>query len=140
MTGVAAALLASALPARAGSLEANKRLVLDFWRVVIEAQNVAAARDFLAPEYVQHNPLVGTGLAGFVRYFGSRWKRPKPAEAELRKRPIAVVAEGDLVTLIWKVPRPEPSDKSKTYDSFWFDAFRVRDGKLVEHWDNALKE
>ena len=53
--------------------------------------------------------------------------------------PAEVAAEGDLVTLMWRVPRPEPKDKSKTYDSYWFDMFRIKDGKLVEHWDNALK-
>lgn len=36
-------------------------------------------------------------------------------------------------------PRPEPADATKTYDSYWFDLFRVRDGKIVEHWDSALK-
>ena len=40
---------------------------------------------------------------------------------------------------MWKVKKPEPSNPAKTYDSFWFDMFRVKDGKLVEHWDNATK-
>ena len=54
-------------------------------------------------------------------------------------RHIAVLAEGDLVQLMMRRPRPEPADATKTYDSYWFDLFRVKDGKIVEHWDSALK-
>jgi predicted SnoaL-like aldol condensation-catalyzing enzyme len=49
------------------------------------------------------------------------------------------MAEGDLVQVMFKRPRPEVDDASKTYMSFWFDLFRVKDGKIVEHWDCALK-
>lgn len=120
--------------------EANKKLVLDFFRVVFEAQNVAAADAYLAPEYAQHNPLVATGRDGFVAFFSAKWKKAKPVEAALRNPPVMVMAEDDLVMLMWKVNKPEPSDKSKTYESFWFDVFRVKDGRLVEHWDNAVKK
>jgi predicted SnoaL-like aldol condensation-catalyzing enzyme len=107
--------------------------------VVFDAQNVSAANEYLAPDYVQHNPLVATGRDGFVKYFSAKWKAPLPVQPALKNPPAEVLAEGDLVTLMWKVKRPEPSDKSKTYDSYWFDMFRIKDGKLVEHWDNALK-
>ena len=130
----------NAFPQNAPSaVEANKKLVLDFFRVVFDAQNVAAADDFLAPDYVQHNPLVATGRDGFVKYFRGKWKEPRPVQAALRNPPAEVVAEGDFVMVMWKANRPEPKDKSRTYESFWFDLFRVKDGKLAEHWDNALK-
>jgi predicted SnoaL-like aldol condensation-catalyzing enzyme len=57
----------------------------------------------------------------------------------LRNPPATVIAEDDLVMVMWKVKRPEPLDKSKTYEAFWFDMFRVKNSKLVEHWDNAAK-
>ena len=43
------------------------------------------------------------------------------------------------MTLVWKRNLPEPTDKAKSYEAFWFDVKRVKDGKLVEHWDNATK-
>jgi predicted SnoaL-like aldol condensation-catalyzing enzyme len=120
-------------------LQENKKLVLDFFRVVFEAENADAANQYLAEDYIQHNPKVPTGRDGFIKYFKAKWKEPKQVSAELKEPPQAVVAEGDLVTLMWKVERPEPADKSKNYDSYWFDMFRIKNGKLSEHWDNALK-
>ena len=117
----------------------NKALVLDFWRVVFEAQNAEAAKSYLAEDYIQHNPNVKTGRAAFVDFFSKMWKQPKPVEATLRNPPALVVAEGDLVTLVWKRQLPEPTDTTKRYEAFWFDVMRVKDGKLVEHWDNATK-
>ena len=60
------------------------------------------------------------------RFFGKRWKRPKPVEATLRNPPGLVIAEGDLVTLVWKRNLPEPTDKAKTYEAFWFDVMWSR--------------
>jgi len=119
--------------------ERNKALVLDFWRVVFEAQNAEAANTYLAEDYIQHNPNVKSGRAGFVDFFSKMWKQPKPVEATLRNPPALVVAEGDLVTLVFKRQIPEPTDTTKRYEAFWFDVLRVKDGKLVEHWDNATK-
>lgn len=119
--------------------ESNKALVLDFWRVVFEAQNAEAANTYLAEDYIQHNPNVKSGRAGFVDFFSKMWKQPKPVEATLRNPPALVVAEGDLVTLVFKRQIPEPTDTTKRYEAFWFDVLRVKDGKLVEHWDNATK-
>jgi len=48
-------------------------------------------------------------------------------------------AECDIVTAIHKVYRQDPTaEPSKFYEAFTFDTFRVRNGKLVEHWDGAL--
>jgi predicted SnoaL-like aldol condensation-catalyzing enzyme len=135
---VVACLVAGA-EAAPSQTERNKAVVLEFWRVVFEAQNVEAAKSYLAEDYIQHNPLVKTGRAGFVEFFGKIWKQPRPVEARLRKPPELIIAEGDLVTLVWKRQLPEPTDKTKTYEAFWFDVLRVKDGKLVEHWDSATK-
>ena len=100
------------------------------------AKNVPLASSYLADGYIQHNPLVPTGKAGFVAFFNKVWagKPPSPWVA-----PDEVVTEGDLVSVMLKRPKPEPSDPTKTYDSFWFDLYRVDGGKIVEHWDGATK-
>lgn len=125
--------------ARAADLEANRQLVLNFWRDVLDAHDVGAANRYLAEEYIQHNPLVPTGRAGFIEFFSRRWGKPKPPSEVTHTNPEMTLAEGDNVMLMWKVKRPEPGDPNRTYDSFWFDVFRVKDGRIVEHWDGATK-
>ena len=50
-----------------------------------------------------------------------------------------VMAECDLVTIIHKNNRQDPTAAPRTfYEVFTFDTFRVRNGKLVEHWDGAV--
>ncbi len=137
---LAPALLLAALAggAQAQTPAANKAVVLNLYREVFEAQSTANAAKYIAPGYIQHNPNVPGGLAGFVGAFGPRWT-PKPVEPALRNPPAAIVAEGDLVQVMFERNTPEPSDPAKTYKSYWFDLYRVKDGKVVEHWDGAFK-
>ena len=49
------------------------------------------------------------------------------------------MAECDVVTVIHKNFRQDPTAAPGTwYEVFTFDTFRVRNGKLVEHWDGAV--
>ena len=120
-------------------LEANKKLVLEFWHTVFDGQDVSKAKLYLAPGYRQHNPNVATGLKGFEDFFGPMWPKPKAAADVKLTQFDVVLAEGDLVQVMFKRPRPEVDDPTKNYMSFWFALFRVKDGKIVEHWDCALK-
>jgi hypothetical protein len=49
-----------------------------------------------------------------------------------------VTAECDIVTVVRKTYRQDPTAAPGTfYEAFTFDTFRVKNGKLVEHWDAA---
>jgi predicted SnoaL-like aldol condensation-catalyzing enzyme len=49
-----------------------------------------------------------------------------------------VIGACDVVTIIHKVYRQDPTQPAGTfYDTYTWDAFRVRNGKLVEHWDGV---
>jgi predicted SnoaL-like aldol condensation-catalyzing enzyme len=141
LTGALALSLAAPMAARAetqAQMDANKKLVLEFYRRAWEPQQIDAVKDFIAPDFIEHNPNAKNGLQGFIDSFGPRWK-PKPVEAALKDPPIIVNADGDIVALVFKRPRRDPADATKTYDSFWWDVFRIKNGKFVEHWDAALK-
>ena len=50
-----------------------------------------------------------------------------------------VTAECDDVTVVHRNNRQDPTATPGTwYEVFTFDTFRVRNGKLVEHWDGAV--
>jgi predicted SnoaL-like aldol condensation-catalyzing enzyme len=130
-----AQLLASADP----KLAANKRLVYDFWREVIEGGHMELAEKYMTESYIQHNPNVPTGRAAFVAFF-SEFTKPAPTEARIKAPLVAMVAELDLVILSFAQENADPKDSTKKYTTTWFDMFRLEGGKIAEHWDPATKQ
>jgi predicted SnoaL-like aldol condensation-catalyzing enzyme len=118
----------------------NKKIVTDFYRLVFEPRNPDLIEQYIAPDFVEHNPAIEGGRDGLVKFMKTL---PRPASddvgAEMKHPPAHIVAEGDLVTFIFKESTPDPKDKSKTYDRYSFDMFRIKNGKIVEHWDGAAK-
>ena len=119
-------------------LAANKRFVYNFWREVFEAAHMELAPQYMAETYIQHNPRVPTGRQAFIDFF-SKVRKPTPIEARVKAPLVAMLADGDLVTMVFVREYPEPSDASKKYTTTWFDMFRIVDGKIAEHWDPAVK-
>jgi len=119
-------------------LAANKRFVYDFWREVFEAAQMELAPKYMAESYIQHNPRVPSGRQAFIDFF-SKVRKPSPIEAKVKAPLVAMLADGDLVTMAFVREYPEPPDPSKKYTTTWFDMFRIVDGKIAEHWDPAVK-
>jgi predicted SnoaL-like aldol condensation-catalyzing enzyme len=120
-------------------LEVNKKVVFDFYRLVFEPRNTDLIDQFVGDTYIEHNPRYESGKANLVKLIKSLPPGKDDIGATLQDPPELIVAEGDLVTYIFKRKAPEPNDKSKNYDRYWFDTFRVKDKKIVEHWDGATK-
>jgi predicted SnoaL-like aldol condensation-catalyzing enzyme len=117
-------------------LAANKRLVYDMYRIVLQAGLWRRAGEFICDDYVQHNPNAGQGLAGVQDYI--RKTRPeRPIQDRLELPLIDLIAEGDRVVTAFV--RPEKDAGGQTYYSTWFDLYRIADGKIAEHWDPMLK-
>jgi predicted SnoaL-like aldol condensation-catalyzing enzyme len=117
-------------------LAANKKLVYDFWREVLEARHLDLAEKYMRTDYIQHNPNAETGVAGFKAYF-SKLGGPLPIEPKIKRQVISIVAEGDLVVL--NFVQENKDSKGQPYKTTWFDMFRIQDGKIAEHWDSATK-
>lgn len=117
-------------------LAANKRLVYDMYRIVLQAGLADRAGEFISVDYVQHNPNAAQGLAGLVDYV--RASRPeRPIKDTLDLPLIHLMAEGDFVTTAFV--RPEKDAEGRTYYTTWFDLYRIENGKIAEHWDPMLK-
>ena len=119
-------------------LAANKKLVYDCWREILEGGHLEFVDKYLAETYMQHNPNVATGKKGFVELF-SKFAKPQPIVDTIKAPVVAIIAEGDLVVISFAAKLPEPTDSTKTYTTTWFDMFRIENGKLAEHWDGAQK-
>lgn len=125
-------------PASPEQLAANKRLVVDFFRVVLEGHDPEAAKDYVTEDYRQHAAHIQQGRAGleaFVRAISP--DGPVPVRDELPSPTAVLVAEGDLVVIAGNLRQPDPQAPGDFYDYFVYDGFRVQDGLLAEHWSGV---
>ena len=132
----AEALFTSADP----KLNRNKQAAYNIERELLVAGHWEMADRWLTERYLQHNPNAASGRAGVVAFFTQVLKvKPKPIPETLPMPVVAVVAEGDYVTVITPRTIKDPKDSTKTYTTSWFDMWRFVDGKADEHWDGAMK-
>jgi predicted SnoaL-like aldol condensation-catalyzing enzyme len=118
-------------------LNANKQATLHIMKDLLQCNHWNEADKWLTARYVQHNPNVASGRAGVVKFFGTR---PRTLTCDKLTTPIvAVLADGDLVTVVIPREQKDPADPSKTYTTTWFDMWRFVDGKADEHWDPAIR-
>jgi predicted SnoaL-like aldol condensation-catalyzing enzyme len=119
--------------------KANLQFVLDWWREVIQSRHVELAPKYQAEDYIQHNINIQTGRDGFVKFFGSLGPAV-PIQPTLAQPPAIAFGKGDYVVVIWEREGKDPADPSKTYKYNTYDLLRLRNGKVQEHWDWALKQ
>jgi len=117
-------------------LNANKQVVLHIVRDLLEAGHWKDAPKYLSERYIQHNPMVASGLAPVLAFFSGRPEGPIPGPTEWKTKVVSVVAEGDLVVVATARTLRKP-DGNGTYTTTWFDMWRIKDGKADEHWDGA---
>src|ERR1700742_1500361 len=60
---------ASLLTSKDPKLAANKKLVYDFYRIVLRGRQLDQAEKYMREDYIQHNPNADTGIKGFKEYF-----------------------------------------------------------------------
>lgn len=124
---------------------AIKRLLIDFEadlaRIVRDdtvQENVEELMNrYIVEDYVQHDPNApGNGRDELIKFFrhvptGEGVPIPPPV--------VSVVLDGDLACVMMRQPTPDPMSPGTTYDWHIVTVFRVRDGKLAEHWSAFRK-
>ena len=101
----------------------NKAIVLEAFDTLFNRRDYAAAEKFWSPDYIQHSAHIRPGRDGLFNLV-------KSLPDTLRHEPEMIMAEGDMVML-----RGRFSGHGQPAPWIVVDTVRVRDGKLVEHWD-----
>lgn len=126
-----ALILATMSVGQAGTLandtEANKHLVMQAMTELFINRDVSALKRYWGTPYIQHNPSIGDGtddLPGMIA----------AAPPNFKYEPGMIVADGDKVMIHGRYTGYGPKPLIAV------DIFRVKDGKLVEHWDVLQEE
>ncbi|HDR7624024.1 TPA: ester cyclase [Bacillus mycoides] len=106
--------------------EKNKKMVVDFYNEVFNKHNIDIIPKYVSQDYQQHNPFVADGRKAFMDFFKEDFVKNPNSTAEIKR----VVAEGDTVALHVH-SRANSQDKGVAI----VDIFRIKNGKIVEHWD-----
>ena len=113
------------------TLEANKKVVTDFYQDLFGNQNYQNMDKYVGPIYIQHNPNVADGREALQKMLPVWFKGAPKYQLDFN----LVFAEKDLVFV--QVITEKDGDRTST-----MDVFRVTDGKISEHWDafNTFKK
>jgi predicted SnoaL-like aldol condensation-catalyzing enzyme len=90
-------------------LESNKKVVFDFYRLVVEPRNADLVELYVSPDFVDHDPAEQKGPDSITKML----KAMGPAASDdiistLRNPPAYIMAEGDLVTWLFQQSMPDP--------------------------------
>jgi len=110
--------------------EKNRALVQGFVQVVMEGGETTRAPEFLsADQFVQHDPNIEDGLAGFQAYMNGL--ADEGYAMKIQRSPI-VVAQGNFVLVGSEGTAGAVNDQQY---AIFYDLFREEGGRIVEHWD-----
>jgi len=119
-------------------LAANKKLVYDMYRAIVQAGRYEQAEKFFTREYIQHNPNVASGRDALVTFIKN--SRPQREIQPTMTFPlISIVAEGDMVMVATVTYEDDPEKPGERYATTHFDLYRIENGLIAEHWDHVPK-
>jgi hypothetical protein len=130
-------------------MEATKKAALDFAFLTGEAKVAMADPSYIQHQPVQHKRAQAEGITDyeiFKRTFLAQAAAPAAGAGAGRgavgpqppagNRAEIVLVQCDIVSVIHKVFLQDPTAAPGTfYEAFTFDAYRVKNGKVTEHWD-----
>ncbi|MDH6231712.1 putative SnoaL-like aldol condensation-catalyzing enzyme [Mesorhizobium soli] len=107
-------------------LDTHKTLVADFYAKVWNAKSLGAVADFVADDYIQHNPHVGNGRAALEAFLGPLFEAVPEGHFTIAR----LIADDDLV-VAHTLFQANADDRGTAV----VDVYRIMNGRLVEHWD-----
>lgn len=104
--------------------EFNKQLVADFYQKLFGDKDISAIDNYIAEDYIQHNPSLKDGREALKEGVSQWFKNASKEKVDIQH----LGADGDFVYIHTKAIRG-----LKTISVL--DIFRVQSGKITEHWD-----
>jgi steroid delta-isomerase-like uncharacterized protein len=118
----------------------NKQVIRKLYEEIFCGHDLGAVDRFFQDDYIQHNPHAAQGKPGFIEFHKAFFK----AIPDVRTTINMMAAEGDLVFVYSTYTGTHTGDgllglpaTGNTVKYEVIDIFRLRDGKLCEHWDVA---
>ena len=106
--------------------KSNKEIVLEVLRRAFIDRDPTVVEEYFSASYKQHNPAIPDGPSAIAKMI--------PTLTALTYEPGMAVADGDLVMVHGRYTGWGPQPMVAV------DIFRVKDGKVVEHWDVMQEE
>jgi len=122
-------------------LQANKKLVEEFYNTTGSAKAALIHKG-----YIQHDPAFikraeAKKISDYDEIIDFIMKPSVATSSEPDNRELEIlIAECDIVAAVIKRTKADPdltAPPGRTYDLFRFDVYRIKDGKLFEHWDGV---
>ncbi len=110
----------------APKFESNKALAEYFWNQIFNEHKTAVIDELTDDKYVQHSPGFKDGKAAFKEGISGFLKEYPESSAEIKH----IGADGDMVYIHNHI-KLNASDRGQAA----MDIFRIKDGKIAEHWD-----
>jgi predicted SnoaL-like aldol condensation-catalyzing enzyme len=108
-------------------VETNKKVVFDFYRLVVEPRNPDLIPIYVSDDFVDHDRSDEKGAQAVEKMLKALGAATSDeVGAALRRPPKLVMAQGDLV--MWAFDDPGDSKR------LLIEAYRIKDRKIVEHW------
>lgn len=128
-SGESPATVANTNNANQQNLEANKKLVTEFYQALYGDKDSTALDKYVADDIKQHSPLLQDGkewLRNTLRPFLTS-TQSKKVKMDIKQ----IAAEGDRVWLFVKDVAPNGKEFARV------DIFRVENGKIAENWKTS---
>jgi len=114
---------------KARTEEANRRVVVTMYNLLMNDHKVDEALEYIDPNYRQHNVRAPDGKEFLRGAFKARFAENPKFRSDIKR----TVADGDLV-VVHTHERFNPDDPNDL-GNIIMDIYRVKNGLIVEHWD-----